>query len=105
MIGGVPVADEEGVIGGGLRERDRNEGAAEDSYTSKSTGGFVECKRGKIEVTSDLILHLKPVGEVLARRDWACCSVHSVLVRILPLLNSIPTLDSKQSSIFNGPNP
>lgn len=91
MIGGVPVADEKGVIGSRLRERDGNEGTTENSYTSKSTGGFVECKRGKIEVTSDLILHLNPVGKVLARRNRACGSVYSVLVRILPLLNSIPT--------------
>lgn len=104
MVGGVPVTDEEGEIAGGVREGDRNEGAAKDSDASETAGGLVEGKRGEIEETSDLILHLNSVCEILPRRNWARRSVHSILVRILPLLNSTPTfnfLKRKKNRVIN----
>lgn len=80
MISSVPITDEDSVIAGGVRERNRNPGAAENSDPTKTAGGLVEAKRREVIEASDLIFHLKNVSEVLPWRNWACCSVHTVFV-------------------------
>lgn len=92
MISLVPVADEDGVIAGGIREGNGNPGAAENSDSTKTTGGLVESERREVIEASDLIFHLENVSEVLPWRNWACCSVHTVFVRVPSLLNPIPNL-------------
>lgn len=79
MICCVPISDENSEISGRLREGDGDRGAAEDPDTTVSASGFVESEGGEIVKASDLILHLHCVSEVLPRRNWTCCSVHSVL--------------------------
>ena len=80
MIGLVPVSDEDGVVAGRIGEGDRDFRAAEDSDAAETAGGLVESKRREVEEASDLVLHLEDIGEVLPRRDWACCSVHTIFV-------------------------
>lgn len=92
MISFVPVTDEDGVIAGGIRERNGDPGAAENSDPTETTGGLVEAERRKVIVASNLIFHLENVSEVLPWRNWACCSVHTVFVWVPSLLNPIPNL-------------
>ena len=80
VIGAVPVSDEKGVVTGGIREGDGDEGAAEDSDGAETTGGLVEGERGEIVKASNLILDLEDVGEVLSGRDGAGCSINTVFV-------------------------
>ena len=92
VIGFIPVSYENSVISGGVRERDGNPRTTEDTDATKTTGGFVESERRKVVETSDLIFHLKHVSVILPRRDRACRSVHSVHVRVPPLLYAIPII-------------
>lgn len=80
VISLVPVTNEDGVIAGGIREGDGNPGAAENSDPTESTGGLVETERREVIEASDLIFHLQNVSEILPRRDWARCSVHTVFI-------------------------
>lgn len=90
VIGLVPVSNEDRVIAGRGREGDRNQRPAEDPDATEPAGGLVEGEGGEVIVASDLVLDLKDVGEVLARRDGACGSVDSILIGVPPLLDSIP---------------
>jgi len=80
MVGFVPVTDENGVITSGGWEWNGDSGAAGDTNSSKSTGGFVKAERGEVVETSNLNFNLKSVGVVFPRRDWTRRPVHSVLV-------------------------
>lgn len=87
----VPIADEEGEISGGFRERDGDARAAEDTEAAKSTGGFVEGEGREVEETTDLVFDLDGISVILARWDWTSRPIHSILVRILPQLHSVPS--------------
>lgn len=100
MISLVPVTDEDGVIAGGIREGDGNPGAAENPDPTETTGGLVETERREVVEASDLIFHLENVSEILPRRNWACCSVHTVFVRVPSLLNPIPELTVQTTTSF-----
>jgi len=86
----VPITNEKCVIISWFRERNGNPWPAKDFDGSKTTSCFVESKRWKIEEASNLIFDLKCICEVFPRRDGTCGSINSVLVRISPLLNTIP---------------
>lgn len=90
MICFVPISDEDGDVAGGIGEGDRDSRAAEDPDAAETAGGLMEIKRREVEEASDLVLHLENVGEVPPRRDWACRSVHTIFVRVPPLLNATP---------------
>ena len=90
VVGLVPVADEDGVVGGGRRERDGDLRAAEHADAAEPAGGLVEGQRGEVVVGADLVLGLHDVGEVGARRDRARRAGHAVLERIPPLLEPAP---------------
>ena len=90
MVGLVPVADEDGVVGGGRRERDGDLWAAEHADAAEPAGGLVESQRGEVVVGADLVLGLHDVGEVGARRDRARRAGHAVLERVPPLLEPAP---------------
>lgn len=92
MVGLVPVADEEGVVGGGGREGDGDHGAAEDADGAEAAGGLVEGEGGEVEVGADLVLHLQDVGEVAAGGDRARRPGHAVLERVPPLLYPVPSI-------------
>lgn len=80
VIGLIPVADEDGVVAGGIGKGDRNTGAAEDSDSAETAGGLVEGQRREIVKAADLILDLENVRKVLPGRDWARCSINTVFV-------------------------
>jgi hypothetical protein len=101
VISLVPISNEKSVIPSRFREWDGNSRPAEDFNTSKATSCLVELKRWEIEKTAYLIFHLQCVGEVFAWRDGACGSIHSILVRISPLLNPIPVTFFQFSSTPN----
>lgn len=91
----VPITNKKGEITSWVWERDRDPWPAKDFDGSKTTSCLVESKRWKIEETSNLIFDLECVGEVLPRRDGTCGSINSILVRISPLLNTIPVAFTK----------
>ena len=76
----VPIADEEGEISGGFRERDGDARAAEDTEATKSTSGFVKGEGREVEETTDLVFHLDGISIVLPRWDWTSSPIHSILV-------------------------
>lgn len=92
MVSLEPVSDKNSEIAGRVGERDWDSGPTEDPDASKSTSSLVESKGWKVVKATDLVFRLQNVSEVLARWDWACCAVHSILVRVSPLLHPIPIL-------------
>ena len=90
MVRLVPVADEDGVVAGGIGKGDRNARAAEDSDAAETASGLVEGEGREIVKAADLILDLENVREVLPGRDWARCSINTVFVRVPSLLDSVP---------------
>jgi len=86
----VPISNKKTEITSWVRKWNRDPWPAKDFDCSKTTSCLVECKRWEIEETSNLIFDLKGVCEVLPRRDGARGSINSILVRISPLLNTIP---------------
>lgn len=90
VINLVPITNKKCVIISWFRERNRNPWSAKDFDGSKTTSCLVKSKRWKIEEASNLIFDLKCVCEVLPRKDGTCCTINSILVRISPLLNTIP---------------
>lgn len=90
MIDVVPISNKKSEISRRLRKWDRNFGPTEDFDGTKGTSSLVESKRREVEESSNLVLDLKFVGEVLARSDRACGSMNSILIRISSLLNTIP---------------
>lgn len=86
----VPISNKKSEIISWGWEWDWNQWPAEDLDGSKATSCLVECKRWEIEEASYLIFDLKCVGVVLARRDRACGSINSILIRIPPLLDTTP---------------
>lgn len=91
----VPISNKKGEITSWVREWDRDPWSAKDFDGTKTTSCLVESKRWEIEETSNLIFDLKCVGEVLPRRDGACGAINSILIRISPLLNTIPVACTK----------
>uniref|UniRef100_A0A7N0VM46 Uncharacterized protein n=1 Tax=Kalanchoe fedtschenkoi TaxID=63787 RepID=A0A7N0VM46_KALFE len=69
----------------------RNEQTAVDTQATIPASRLLESNAGIVEIAPDLILHLKMVREVLARRNRAHGPRGSILPRVLPLLDSIPT--------------
>lgn len=90
VVGLEPIADEEGVVGGGRGEGDGDEGAAEDADAAEAARGLVECEGREVVIRADLVLHLQHVSEVPPRRDRARRPVHAVLERVPPLLYPVP---------------
>ena len=97
MRDGVPISNEEGEIISRVREWDRNSGSAKDFDGTKATSSFMEIKRWEIEEASNLIFDLKGVSEVLSRRDGTCGAIDSILVRVSPLLNTIPVQSNSKA--------
>lgn len=85
-----PITNEEGEISSGFRERDGDARAAEDTETAKTTGSFVNGEGREIEETTDLVFDLDGISVVFTRWDWTSRPIHSILVRILPQLHSVP---------------
>lgn len=100
VVGLEPIADEEGVVGGGRGERDGDEGAAEDADAAEAARGLVEREGREVVVRADLVLHLQHVSEVPPRRDRARRPVHAVLERVPPLLYPVPAKMRRRSRIF-----
>lgn len=96
MVGLVPVSNEDRVVLGGVGERDRDFGPAEDPDAAESASCLVEGEGREVEEAPDLVLHLHDVGEVLARRYRACRAVDPILVRVPPLLNAAPEENKKK---------
>lgn len=96
----VPITNKKTVISSWFRKWDRDSWSAKDFDCTKTTSCLVESKRWEIEETSNLIFDLKCVGEVLPWRDGACRSINSILIRISPLLNTIPVQFTKQITIL-----
>lgn len=90
----VPISDENSVITGGIVERDRNSGSAQNPETSKSTGSFVECQRREVVEASNLILHLKYVCEVPSWWNGTCCSPNPIFERVPSLLHPVPVFSN-----------
>jgi hypothetical protein len=61
-----------------------------DAYGAEAAGGFVQCQRREVEEAADLVLGLHVVSEVLARRDWAIGAGHTILPRVLAVLQTVP---------------
>lgn len=76
----VPISNKNGVITSWVWEWDWDSGPAEDFNGSKATSSLVKGKRWEVVETSNLVLHLECVGEVLAWWDGACGAVNSILV-------------------------
>jgi len=96
----VPITNKKTEITSWVRKWDRDSWSAEDFDCTKTTSCFMKSKRWEIEETPNLIFDLKCVCEVLPWRDWACGSINSILIRISPLLNTIPVQFTIRISIF-----
>lgn len=93
----VPISNKNRVIISWVWEWDRNPWPTKDFDGPKATSCLVEIKRWEVVEASNLIFDLKCVGEVLAWRDGACCPINSILIRISPLLNTIPVAFQNKS--------
>ena len=86
----VPISDENSVVTGRFRKRNRDPWPAKDPDTSETTSSLVKSKRREVIETTNLIFDLEDVCEVLSWRNGACCSIYTIFVRISSVLNSIP---------------
>lgn len=86
----VPVANEQGEIPVGLRIRHRDLRPLVDIQSAEATGGPLHPGGEKVSVTSNLVLSLKLICIVRARRNGAVGPQDSILPRVLPLLDPIP---------------
>lgn len=92
VVGLIPISNKNSVIAGGVGEGHGDPRPAKNPDPTKPTSSLVECKRREVVKAPNLILHLENVGEVLPRGYWARGSIYTILKRIPPVLNSIPTL-------------
>lgn len=90
MVRFVPISDEDSVISCGISEWNWNAGTGKYSDPSEPTSRLVEGKGWEVIEASDLVFHLQNVCVVGSRWNWTCCSVHSINIRISPVLYSIP---------------
>lgn len=74
-----PVTSQQSEITSRRRERHRNHRTAQDLDASKTSGGLVECQRGKVEIASYLILHLQNISKICPWWDWTICAIDSIL--------------------------
>ena len=90
-----PVANKQrevasrGVIG------NRNARPLVDIERTVPTSGSVHRRRREVGKSPNLILGLKLVGEVGARRNGAVCAKNSILSRVLPLLDPVPSYEER----------
>lgn len=95
MIGFIPISDEDSEISGRFGKGHRNQRPTVNSDSAVSTGCLMEVRGRKVEVASDLILHLQGIGVVLTRWDRTRSSEDSILIRVLPQLHPVPVIIRK----------
>ena len=90
VISLVPVSSQYGEISCWRRKRHRNHWAASNFESTITPCCLMECKGRKVEVATNLILHLKNISEVLPWWNRTVSTIHSILPWIPPLLHPIP---------------
>lgn len=74
--------------------RDRNEQTTVDMKATKCTICFVNRCAWVVKKAPNLVLDLKMISVVSSRGNWAVGSKHTLLPRILPLLDAAPAKNS-----------
>lgn len=92
----VPVSDEKGDVAIRLIEGHCDHVAVIDCESSIATGGALEVDRGEVEEAADLILHLELVRPVPTGGDGAVCALHTILPRVLAMLDAIPSTKQQE---------
>ncbi len=90
MTLGVPVTNENSVVILGISIWDRNEQPAVNTEATEGTTRPVHGSGGIVDVASNLVLHLEVIGVVSPRGNGAHGSKHSILPRVLPMLDATP---------------
>lgn len=86
----VPITDEDSVISCRVSKWNWNSRTAKDSDASESTSRFVKGKGWEVIEASNLVFHLQYVCVVASWWNWTRGSVHSINIRIPPVLYSVP---------------
>ena len=100
MTLGVPVADEDGVVFLRISIRDRNEQAAVHAQATEGTCCPMHGGGGIVDVASNLVLDLEVIGVVRPRLNRAHGSKHSILPRVLPMLNAAPAKPNQNINAY-----
>jgi hypothetical protein len=86
----VPVANKDGVVIFRISIRDRNEQTAVHAQATEGTSYPMHVGGGVVDVASNLVLDLEVIGVVRPRLNRAHGSKHSILPRVLPILDAAP---------------
>lgn len=87
-----PITDKECDISIREREGNWNDVSIVDNDPSVPTSSSLEVCTRKIKETSDLVFDLKLISPIPTRRNRTISAQNTILPRVFPMLDSIPTL-------------
>jgi len=90
-----PITNQQREIPSRRAVRHRNTRPRVDIERAVPTSSSVHRRRREISVAPNLILSLKLVREIRARRNGAVCSKDPILPRVLPLFDPVPSYEER----------